>query len=320
MEAQVVFNLKSIEKFCSETVPWDFIYRARNVYDCSNLLPNINVTNVIVWDPQILIKNLSIYCPICKGFVHPIRWKDGTKRYEGPRKLYGLKENVLLISRVYRCEKGHQILAHDPEVLSQSNSILMEPFLLFHKGGITRELYEFIISHIDIGLSPFNIHVLWRQIKYNWQVSLKIQYQKWQFVNQKNSSDIDDITELNEQMNDEFASGLKMITSCLIESYFSKETFYTNRMAQKNARTISADHTFKVSTNIGVLLQGKRLKLYDSLFIVLNEKGKYISNYLKCTKFGVYFIWQITYFFKFGVDLIWRIEILLKLAWIKLSE
>ena len=70
-----------------------------------------------------------------------------------------------------------------------------------------------------------------------------------------------------------------MITACLVESYFSKETFYTAKMAQTDAKTISADHTFKVSANIGIMLQGKWTKLYDALFIVLNEKGKpYINS------------------------------------------
>ena len=139
-----------------------------------------------------LIKNLVIFCPVCKGIVHPIRWKDGSKSYEGPRKFCGLKEDVLLISRVYRCDRGHQVLAHDPGILSQTHSFLIEPFLLLHKGGIIREfcefiishvditfsqlggiirqLYEFITSHVDIGITPSDILALWHQTKYNDQV------------------------------------------------------------------------------------------------------------------------------------------------------
>ena len=48
-----------------------------------------------------------------------------------------------------------------------------------------------------------------------------------------------------------------MITTCLVESYFSKETLYTAKMAQTDAKTISADHTFKVSANIAIMLQRK---------------------------------------------------------------
>ena len=120
MEVQVSFNLKCIKNFCSEAVPHDFIYRATTLPDYNNLLEHCRVVNVTAWDPQMLIKNLVVYCHVCKGIVHPIRWKDGSKSYEWPRKLYSLKEDVLLISRVYRCDKGHQVLAHDPGILSQT--------------------------------------------------------------------------------------------------------------------------------------------------------------------------------------------------------
>ena len=125
MEEQVSFNLKFIKNFCSETVPHDFIYYAKILFDYNNLLKHCRVVNVTLWDLQVLIKNLVIYPPVCKGIVHPVRWKDGSKSYEVPRKLYDLKEDVLLISRVYRCDKGHQVLAHDPGILSQTHSFLI---------------------------------------------------------------------------------------------------------------------------------------------------------------------------------------------------
>ena len=40
---------------------------------------------------------------------------------------------------------------------------------------------------------------------------------------------------------------------------------------------LTADHTFKVATNIGIVRDGKWLKMFDSLFIVLNEKGVVLS-------------------------------------------
>ena len=39
------------------------------------------------------------------------------------------------------------------------------------------------------------------------------------------------------------------------------------------AAELSADHTFKVSSNIGIIKDGQWLKIYDSLFLVMNEKG-----------------------------------------------
>ena len=173
-------DLKCIKNFCSETFPHDFIYRAKTLFDCNNTLEHCRITIVTVWDPQVLIKSLVIYCPVCKGTVRPIRWKDGSKIYEGPRKLYGLKEDVLLI---------YQVLAHDPDILSQTHSFLTEPFLFFHKGGIIRELYEFIISRVNIGITLSDIFALWRQMKYDYHLSLNLGYQKWHGANLRLSQD-----------------------------------------------------------------------------------------------------------------------------------
>ncbi|KAL9977216.1 hypothetical protein ACROYT_G014595 [Oculina patagonica] len=43
------------------------------------------------------------------------------------------------------------------------------------------------------------------------------------------------------------------------------------------APSSSADHTFKVSSNIGFWCEGKWIQLYDGLFIVMNEIGVVLS-------------------------------------------
>ena len=54
----------------------------------------------------------------------------------------------------------------------------------------------------------------------------------------------------------EFHDGMKMVTACLVESYFSKEALYAFKMVQTEAKVISADHPIKVSANIAIMLQG----------------------------------------------------------------
>ena len=57
-------------------------------------------------------------------------------------------------------------------------------------------------------------------------------------------------------------------------------------MSQMNAEDLSADHTFKVAANIGIVRDGKWMKMFDSLFLVLNEAGV-VMTWLLCkgTKF-----------------------------------
>ena len=71
--------------------------------------------------------------------------------------------------------------------------------------------------------------------------------------------------------------GEKIITSCYIQEYLSNEHLYGKRMCQMRASLLSADHTFKVSSNIGFWCKGKWIQLYDSLFIVMNEIGIVVS-------------------------------------------
>ena len=104
-------------------------------------------------------------------------------------------------------------------------------------------------------------------------MSLNFEYQKWQGTKLPLSQDaFNDSLPLVEIC--EFHDGIKMATVCLGESYFIKEALYAVKMVQTEAKVISADHPFKVSANIGIMLQGMWIKLYDALLIVLNEKGK----------------------------------------------
>ena len=104
-------------------------------------------------------------------------------------------------------------------------------------------------------------------------MSLNLKYQKWQGAKLPLCQDaFNDSLPLIEIL--EFHDGMKMVTACLVDSYFSKEALYAVKMAQAEAKFTSADHPFKVSANTSIMLQGMWVKLYDALLIVLNEKGK----------------------------------------------
>ena len=68
--------------------------------------------------------------------------------------------------------------------------------------------------------------------------------------------------------------GEKVIASCIGGNYLRKEHLYTKRMCQMAAeKWLSCDHTFKGFANIGFWLNRRWVKLYDTLFIDLNEEG-----------------------------------------------
>ena len=246
------------------------------------------VHDVILWDPLSVCSNLTLCCPNClecsgiNQSLRASRWKDGRTKCDEPRCLYGLTNNVLLVSRVYVCDRRHQIIAHDPSVLSQVKGILPIPFLLFHKAGVTRELHSFIISHANAGLTISEIQALWLQTMYDSYGSRREAYlSAWN----KNSNICPPFPEFDQRFKQ---PGEKIIASCIARNYFEKEHLYTKRMCQMTARKwLSCDHTFKVSANIGFWFNKRWVKLYDTLFIVLNEEGNVLSWKLcKGTKFS----------------------------------
>ena len=229
--------------------------------------------DVLLWDPLAYFPELILLCPTCESnsvqeILHPIRWKDGSTDYDQPRLLYGLRNDVLLVGRVYLCRNKHQILSHDQGILSQVKSGFQLPFVLFHKSGVTRELCQFFTSHITAGMTITDVQVLWQQ-------SLFDEYgiRKMCFLNEKG-----EVSERFQSFSSKGSKvGEKVATACYIQDYFEKEHLYHSRMCQMSASSLSADHTFKVSSNIGFWCEGKWIKLYDSLFIVMNEIGVVLS-------------------------------------------
>ena len=129
------------------------------------ILKNILVHDVILWDPLSVSSNLTLWCPNCQEYAEvnqslkTSRWKDGRTKCDELHRLYGLTNNVLLVSRVYVCDRRHLLIVHDPSILSQG--ILHIPFVLFHKAGVMTELHSFIISHANAGLMIKEIQTPW---------------------------------------------------------------------------------------------------------------------------------------------------------------
>lgn len=231
------------------------------------------IWDIILRDPLSYIPDLCLRCSNCfeTGSVdEPVwatRWKDGSSSCDQPRRLYGLNNSVLLVSRVYTCQRRHQTIAHDPAILSQVRHLFRLPFVLFHRGGITRELSNFIISHSNAGMTTSDIQTLWLQTIYEaYATRREVHFSALR----KNSSD-----HLNDIQFPDFQQryqnpGQKVIASCIARNYFWKENLYKNRTLDQ---WLHCDYTLKVSANIGFWFNKRWVKLYGTFFIVLNEDG-----------------------------------------------
>ena len=237
---------------------------------------------LILWDP-ICQRSLSggiVRCPRCSGdeiFLRPTHWKAGRNDYNSPRLLFTGRGVTYLVSRVYRCKNGHEIVAHDDSILGLFPYKERLPFLLSHVKGITQELYKTIVLWSNAGLKIEQIESL--------IVEQQLEYfeERREMFNQelKHFCEVikiplakESIPQFPASMPEEFkAPSNDFICKCIIYDYQEKEILYTQCMAQSTATWFSCDHTFKVAANIGLLRASDRKweKQYDSMFAVLTH-------------------------------------------------
>ena len=77
--------------------------------------------DILLWSPLDIFPNLC--CPVCadalvRTELSPLRWQVGNSERTQPRKILSSKSIVLLVSHVYKCSQGHEVIAHDPGILS----------------------------------------------------------------------------------------------------------------------------------------------------------------------------------------------------------
>lgn len=112
----VIENSKG-QVICFSSEPVRAIPRGTRVKNAIGDSPSaFLVPDILLWDAQLHFPEQVRFCPSCdeknaQEPLKPIRWKDGGKDYDQPRLLYGLRNDVLLVGRVYLCRNKHQILA-----------------------------------------------------------------------------------------------------------------------------------------------------------------------------------------------------------------
>ena len=221
------------------------------------------VPDILIWDPVTQHK-ITLTCPHCLhssngNSLYATRWKDGKASYDEPRKLFCIQREVLLVSRVYRCKSGHQILAHDPWILKTISSSTHVPFVLFHKSGVTRDLFHYVFTHVQAGVKLTDIKNFLERMYNDAAMSTLSSTNAPNFVSSLESP------------------GRRIVTNCFIRSYFEYEHMFAQHTADIPYTCLSADHTFKVSANIGFWHKGSWVNQYDSLFCVLNEQGHVVA-------------------------------------------
>ena len=140
------------------------------------------------------------------------------------------------MSRVYRCTRGHQILAHDPWILKVTASKIPGevPFVLFHKSGVTRDLCIYIFTHVQSGVKLTDIERLIAQMYSDGTQNILCRQNRF--------------IDLTDKLK---TPGRQITTNCFVRAYLEFEHMYAQHMSDIPFQWLSSDHTFKVSAKIG---------------------------------------------------------------------
>lgn len=162
-----------------------------------------------------------------------------------------------MLSRVYRCKNGYEIVAHDDWILRLFPCKERLPFLLSHVKVITQKLYKTIVLWSNAGLKVQQIETLIaeQQLEYFEQRREMFNQELKHFceVNKMPSAE-GSIPQFPASMPEELkAPSNDFICQCIIHDYQEKKILYTQCMVQSTATWFSCDHTFKVAANIGSL-------------------------------------------------------------------
>ena len=116
---------------------------------------------VIMWSPVEQYPNLTHVCPKCSEdtfcessqSLTPIAWTSGCNPKFSPRLIHDVNCNVLLLSRVYKCNNGHEIYGHHRYFVEHEETKSRVPFLLWHSTGFTVSFIDHLEQLICSGMS-----------------------------------------------------------------------------------------------------------------------------------------------------------------------
>lgn len=257
------------------------------------LLPRI-----IIWDPinQQPLSHITFYCSIHQDSLLkyvPCMWNNGKRKSRNfaPRMLYHVDGLIHLIGTHYYCEKGsHYVQSTSPEVLSHIPMIYFHliPFSLGYRSGYTTDMVASIRDHISSGMSFTQLEEYFVQKYAERFMKLQLNYYTHMKVFYASFCHTCDMTDILQFPNDTTVKAPvgNSLVRLFLQDFNNNIPFYDYDMLNSDANSISCDHTFKVSMNIGQYRAGKWEKIYDALFIVMNEHSEVIS-------------WQLTQSTKF---------------------
>jgi hypothetical protein len=113
-----------------------------------------NSRGILLWNPLLSYKS-ELKCPSCRNreLYFDQNWACGSKKRYYPRNLFHQSGSIALVSALYHCPNScSDYIAHDNKIMEQLDLDIEPGFMLFHKSGMTRDMYNMITSFAIEGM------------------------------------------------------------------------------------------------------------------------------------------------------------------------
>lgn len=235
------------------------------------------ILSAVFWCPKTRF-GLCLKCPKHDKILGSSYWL--CRNEHSPRLLYGLSQNSILIQRYYLCggdqrNGKHRVLSTHPDIMDQLSKEQRRKciFHLRHRSGWLNDLADYLMTEVSHGGTFQDIHEMLERLKRE-KLGHGLVFEK--------DNNIDNIETWNSILKQLFAQCTLLQTPCrdtiqtiFLETFERRKLMFEAHMDSLTASSISMDHTFKVSKNIGAMRSSDNawVQQFSALFIVLNENG-----------------------------------------------
>ena len=263
------------------------------VRECYEETPRIGqrhlfLPKLFIWAPAEHFK-IQLWCPAHGASMTGKQWTDvvSKKSYLNPRMVYDLKGNIVLVQRYYICNykgfdkqcrylSGSEVIM---ECLPKSVSSLF-PIKKYHKSCCTIDLINLketlVLEGCNFLISEIVANLNLREFSRRNQCFLSCLSSIQTSACQKQTEE--ECITFYEDVLFSFPSDAQLIRIYL-DRFEEMKFFYREEMENVKATSLSCDHTFKVSKNIGCYRETdmRYVKQFGFLLLLLNENNKIVD-------------------------------------------
>ena len=236
---------------------------------------------LMIWSPQEQF-GIGIKCPEHGNELRPYQWTNDVsgKGGETPRLIYDLMGNVILVQRIYLCANGrqrHKLRATTPDIHDVLPSYIKEyfPAVIFQRCSVSKMVIHFIDTEIVKGVNFLKISEGLASLNYREYLQRRRIYSS---ACGNAAVDVSDSLEFNSNIVYSFPSNDQLM-KIFLYNFAKNRAIFVNEMNSLSLSSLSCDHTFKISRNVGLVRETDNsfVTQFHQLFIALNEIGEVVA-------------------------------------------